>query len=97
MIFEIGSVDCLVVLVGEFQCWYFVCLWQDYDVGVEQYGGIGLVLGGEYFVYGEVEDQGDQGDEDEDGFVDLSYGWVRFQSGIREVVLVVDSGLLVVL
>jgi hypothetical protein len=50
---------------------------QQDDAGVDQRGGVALALARQHFVDGQAQDQRDQGDEDEDGFLGSSH---RFNS-----------------
>ncbi len=69
--------DRLTVLVGHRHVRQITALRQQNDAGVDQRRRIALVFPGQYLVDGQAQDQCDQGDENEDGFLGSSH---RFNS-----------------
>ncbi len=59
----------LAVLVGHGHIGHGTALRQQDDAGIDQLGGVGLVAAIEHLVDGQAQDQRDQGNEDEDGFL----------------------------
>ncbi|MNG06335.1 hypothetical protein D3C84_895650 [compost metagenome] len=73
LVLELVHRDLGAVLVDHFQRRQGTALRQQDDAGVEQLGRVGLALGVEHAVHGEAEHHRDEGNEDEDGFLDSGH------------------------
>ena len=63
----------LAVLIGQAQGWQAAALRQQHNPGIEQGRRIALVGAVEYLVDRQAENQGNDGDEDKDGFLDAGH------------------------